>query len=108
MEMQHPFTHIIQRSNERWTNKKYGKIQRQKNFTLICRKYYKNTCHLQHRVIRENQQVVPISIIDEMPEPYLSIDLDTDTSAAVILKINDYCIEISNHAAGDTILRLLF
>ena len=61
-----------------------------------------------HRVIRETQQVVPLQIVDEVPEIYQ--DERTTSSAPpspVILKINGYCIEISNQAARDTIFNTL-
>lgn len=60
-----------------------------------------------HRVVRESQQVVPLSVIDEIPAPYRNSEPDVRTTPAVTLKINDYCIEISNHAARDTILNTL-
>lgn len=60
-----------------------------------------------HRTIRENQQVVPLPIIDEVPEPYHSTAPTDGALPAVTLKINDYSIEISNHAARDTILNTL-
>lgn len=60
------------------------------------------------RVIREAQQVVPIPIIEEVPQTYKNEMSTADVqSPAVILKINDYCIEISNKAARDTILNTL-
>ena len=60
-----------------------------------------------HRIVRESQQVVPLPIIDEVLKPCWNGDPDVRTSPAVILKINDYSIEISNHAARDTILNTL-
>lgn len=60
-----------------------------------------------HRVIRESQQVVPLPIMDEVSIPYPNIAADTGELPAVTLKIKDYRIEISNHAARDTILNTL-
>lgn len=61
-----------------------------------------------HRVIRENQQVVPLQIVDEVPELYRNeISAASEASPAVILKINGYCIEISNQASRDTIFNTL-
>lgn len=60
-----------------------------------------------HRAIREKQQVVPLPIIDEVSIPYPNIVSDAVELPAVTLKINDYRIEISNHAARDTILNTL-
>lgn len=60
-----------------------------------------------HRVIRESQQVVPLPIIDETSVPYPIIAADTGELPAVTLKIKDYSIEFSNHAARDTILNTL-
>ncbi|MDD3279636.1 MAG: IS66 family insertion sequence element accessory protein TnpB, partial [Lachnospiraceae bacterium] len=63
-----------------------------------------------HRVVRECQQVVKLPIIDETPQPYVyhSNSSDADIAApAVILKTGGYCIEISNHAARDTIMNTL-
>lgn len=60
-----------------------------------------------HRVIQEIQQVVPLPIIDEVPEPYRNETSNIKGSPAVILRINDYSIEISNHAARNTILNAL-
>lgn len=60
------------------------------------------------RVIRENQQVVPLPIIDEGLETCTSGVVPVITqSPAVVLKVNDYSIEISNGAARDTILNTL-
>jgi len=70
----------------------------------------RNACDVpkaQHRVIQETQQVVPLPIIDELSETCRNEMLVTAQSPAVILKINDYSIEISNHAARDTILNTL-
>ena len=63
-----------------------------------------------HRVVRECQQVVPLPIIDEAAQLYVCIsnNADTDKAApALILKAGGYCIEISNHAARDTIMNTL-
>lgn len=61
-----------------------------------------------HKVVREEQQVVPLSIIDEVPKPYIDeIPIEQVVPPAVILKINDYSIEISNHAVRETILNTL-
>mgnify|MGYP003584586207 CR=1 FL=1 len=61
-----------------------------------------------HRVIRENQQVVPLRVINEVPETYSNeIPSMNEVSPAVVLKVNGYCIEISNQAARDTILNTL-
>ena len=60
-----------------------------------------------HRIVRESQQVVPLPIIDEVPKPCWNGDPDVRTSPAVILKINEYSIKISNHTARDTILNTL-
>lgn len=61
-----------------------------------------------HLVIRESQQVVPLQIIDEVPKIYRNeIPAVSGVSAAVVLKINGYCIEISNEAARDTIFNTL-
>ena len=61
-----------------------------------------------HHVIRENQHVVPLQIIDEVPKIYRNeIPAVSDASTAVVLKINGYCIEISNEAARDTIFNTL-
>lgn len=62
----------------------------------------------QHRGIREAQQVVPLPIIDEVAEAYQpEHPLVGSESPAVVLKINDYSIEISNHAAQNTIFNTL-
>lgn len=61
----------------------------------------------QHHVVKENQQVVPLQIVDEVSDPYPNIVSNAGEFPAVTLKINDYCIEISNHAARDTILNTL-
>lgn len=62
-----------------------------------------------HRVIREAQQVVPLSIIDEKPDMYMQdeISIPGEKSPAVVLRINGYCMEISNSAARDTIMNTL-
>lgn len=60
-----------------------------------------------HRAIRESQQVVPLPIVDEVAEPYPNDISSAGELPAVTLKINDYSIEISNHAARDTILNTL-
>lgn len=61
----------------------------------------------QRRVLREFQQVVPLSIIDEEPETYRNEKIVATDSKAVVLQINQYSIEIFNHAARDTILNTL-
>lgn len=59
------------------------------------------------RTIGQSQQVVPLSILDESPIPLAdAIPIQTD-APAVILKMNDYSIAITNHAARDTILNTL-
>lgn len=60
----------------------------------------------QHRVIRETQQVVPLTIVDELSDTCGNLRAEQD-APAVVLKINGYGIEISNHAARDTILNTL-
>ena len=76
-------------------------------------KLRKRACEIpaaNHRVIRECQQVVPLPIIDEIPQSYgrsLSDDGSGQSVPAVILKTGSYCMEISNHAARDTILNTL-
>ena len=59
-------------------------------------------------MVRERQQVVPLLIINEALKPCWNGDSDVSTSPAVILKINDYSVEIYNHAARDTIINTLF
>lgn len=61
-----------------------------------------------HCIIRESQQVVPLPIIDQVPQACRNEMPIADTqSKAVVLRINEYCIEISNLAARDTILNTL-
>lgn len=60
-----------------------------------------------HHAIRENQEVVPLPIIDEVPDPHYNVAPNEGALPAIILKINAYRIEISNHAARDTILNTL-
>lgn len=64
-----------------------------------------------HHVVRECQQVVPLSA-EEGALPSYNCDVPAietaGTQPAVSLKTGDYCIEISNHAARDTILNTLF
>lgn len=63
----------------------------------------------QRHVSRQSQQVVPLPILDEVPEPYSEpFASDTlSTAPAVVLKIQSYSIEIANHAARETILNTL-
>ncbi|MEG1145779.1 MAG: IS66 family insertion sequence element accessory protein TnpB [Clostridium sp.] len=72
----------------------------------------KKACEIpsaKHRVIRETQHVVPLQVVDEVPEIYKNeIPVANETSPAVVLKVNGYCVEISNDAARDTILNTLF
>lgn len=60
-----------------------------------------------HHVIQESQQVVPLAIMDDIPEPFQDAPSTATNLPSVILKINDYRVEISNHAARDTILNTL-
>ena len=60
----------------------------------------------QHRIIRQTQQVVPLPIIDKLSETRSDIRIEKEVPA-VVLKINDYSIEISNHAVRETILNTL-
>ena len=62
-------------------------------------KLRKRACEIpaaNHRVIRECQQVVPLPLIDEIPQPYghsLSDDRSEQSVPEVILKAGSYCIE---------------
>lgn len=62
----------------------------------------------QRHVIRETQQVVPLQIVDDMPAPYVNQlpSAVVQETPAVVLRIQDYSIEITNHAARETILFL--
>ena len=65
-----------------------------------------------HRASRECQQVVPLPIIDETAPLYeyssnANHAANDKAAPAVSLKISGYCIEISNHAARDTIMNTL-
>ena len=63
----------------------------------------------QRHILREKQQVVPVSITDAAPAVYAvpeQVPADTGASA-VILKIQDYSIEIFNHASRETIFNVL-
>jgi hypothetical protein len=59
------------------------------------------------RSIGQSQQVVPLSILDESPIPLSDAILIQTDSPAVIIKMNDYSIAITNHAARDTIFNTL-
>lgn len=59
-----------------------------------------------HRSIRETQQVVPLPIIDETDEMYENAAIN-EAAPVVVIKRNGYCIEISNHAARETIFNTL-
>lgn len=62
----------------------------------------------QHCAIRETQQVVPLPIIDEVSQTYRNeMPFVNEESPAIVLKTNNYSMEISNHAARDTILNTL-
>lgn len=57
--------------------------------------------------IGHSQQVVPLSILDESPLPFADVTpIQTDVPA-VILKLNNYSVAITNHAARDTIFNTL-
>lgn len=64
---------------------------------------------VQNHVVYQPQQVVPLEILDESP---LACQDQTNAKAtdrvpAVVLNVHEYRIEISNHAAKETILNTL-
>lgn len=60
-----------------------------------------------HCAVGQSQQVVPLSILDEAPIPFADTTPVQTEAPAVIIKMNDYNIAITNHAARDTILNTL-
>ena len=64
---------------------------------------------VQNHVVHQPQQVVPLEILDISP-PACQNQTDagiTDRVPAVVLNVHRYRVEISNHAAKETILNTL-
>ena len=59
-----------------------------------------------HHSSRETQQVVPLQIMDETDGIYENTAIN-EATPVVAIKRKGYCIEVSNHAARETIFNTL-
>lgn len=62
----------------------------------------------QERMPHEPQQVVPLRIVGDAPPEYSRVNMDfSEHTPAIVMNMDGYSIEITNHAARETIMNTL-
>ncbi|MBP2660066.1 MAG: hypothetical protein H6Q69_3098 [Firmicutes bacterium] len=72
----------------------------------------KKACNIpktENHAIHESQQVIPLQIVEEASLTYSQVNTAlSDHTPTVVMNVHGYSIEITNYAAKETIMNILF